>query len=680
MTRTILLTTAALALAAGPALAQDVPPPAAPAPTQDPAREGVLVFQPDCFAASQPNTALDMIGRLPGFSLNDGSGARGFEGAVGNVLVNGVRPASKSDTASNVLNRTPAAQVARIELIRGGAPGIDMQGYPVVANVILNTASTRQQVIQWDAALFDGADDTFGARYEYTAREGDRNWAVILADGLAIDDSTGPGRVVRTNAAGTVIRDEATETRFGGGATAGRLTYGGPLLGGRIEATSRVGVDDYRFSQTQSSATVLRETRNEDDGKNFELGLTYQRPLSEAWRMEARLIHESGEFEGNSISNTRIGDTANPEEVFAYDGSYGETILRGLVRNQRSETLTFETGAELAYNMRDVAQSYTVGADPIPLPSATVKVEEVRGQLFGQTTWRMRPTLSLEAGLRLENSTISQSGDADTEETFFFAKPRLQATWTPWEHNQFQFRIEREVSQLDFDDFSASADLDDDDVFAGNVNLAPEERWTFDASWERRFWSEGVLMVALRHDRIDNVIDVIPIGEDLSAIGNIGAGTQNQLEVELTVPTARIGVPGGRLKFDAEWTDTQVDDPTTGLSRRISDIRPFMGSVTFEQDLPSLNTVWGFEYLPAFEEPNYDPDFYSEVRLRNYVTGYVEWKPRPDLTLRAQATIWNDFQIDRIVYSDRETREIAFVEQRDIDPRFFAQFRIRKTL
>lgn len=67
----------------------------------------MLVFTPDFFAAQRPNTALDMVNRVPGFSVDDGTGARGFEGAVGNVLINNARPASKNDAGSSVLNRTP---------------------------------------------------------------------------------------------------------------------------------------------------------------------------------------------------------------------------------------------------------------------------------------------------------------------------------------------------------------------------------------------------------------------------------------------------------------------------------------------------------------------------------------------------------------------------------------------
>src|SRR5690606_25071899 len=105
MTKTLLLAATMLMTGAlAPALAQDA---AAPAQTDT----GALVFTPDFFADRRPNTALDMVNRVPGFSLNNGSERRGFEGAVGNVLIDGVRPASKNDTAGNALGRIPAEQV-----------------------------------------------------------------------------------------------------------------------------------------------------------------------------------------------------------------------------------------------------------------------------------------------------------------------------------------------------------------------------------------------------------------------------------------------------------------------------------------------------------------------------------------------------------------------------------------
>ena len=52
------------------------------------------------------------------------------------MLIDGERPPTRSDSLSSVVARIPAAQVLRIDIVRAGAGGIDMQGKTVVANVI----------------------------------------------------------------------------------------------------------------------------------------------------------------------------------------------------------------------------------------------------------------------------------------------------------------------------------------------------------------------------------------------------------------------------------------------------------------------------------------------------------------------------------------------------------------
>src|SRR6185312_15145757 len=101
----------------------------------------VLVYPANYFAAMELNTAHDMVTRLPGFVFIDtDTTKRGFASSAGNVLVNGIRPSSKTDILSAVLDRIARDRVDRIEVIRGGAPGIDMQGQTVVANVVLKKA------------------------------------------------------------------------------------------------------------------------------------------------------------------------------------------------------------------------------------------------------------------------------------------------------------------------------------------------------------------------------------------------------------------------------------------------------------------------------------------------------------------------------------------------------------
>src|SRR5690348_12275426 len=118
-----------------------------------------------------------MITRLPGFTFVDVGSARGFAGTAGNVVINGRRPTSKSDTLYSILNRVPAADVERIELIRGAAPGIDMHGQTVVANVVLKKEDSTEIVADIEDNIFiDDGHTVPQLSVQYTHHSGDSTY------------------------------------------------------------------------------------------------------------------------------------------------------------------------------------------------------------------------------------------------------------------------------------------------------------------------------------------------------------------------------------------------------------------------------------------------------------------------------------------------------------------------
>jgi hypothetical protein len=687
MTKTMLLASTGQALMiglllAGAAHAQQATPTPAPATEVAPAagQSGVLVFQPDFFAAQRPNTAMDMVNRVPGFVVNDGSGARGFEGAVGNILINGDRPASKNDTGSNVMGRTPANQVERIELIRGGAPGIDMQGYAVVVNVILKKGVSHQSILTFNPVFFDGGHDVYGGSYQFTATNGAKSWGLTLSDGTSTSDSNGVGRNVRHDGTGALIRDEAFANDGWGGGRSIRGNFSGPVAGGKLEATARYGVNDWHQWQELTSSSAFRRSAYDEESHSGEVGLTYTRPLAPRWFLETRAIHSFENFDNVSISDETLSSVKSAQQRFAADGDDSESIFRALVRHDYSKALTIEAGGEVAYNMLDTKQAYSVGGTSVALPSASVKVEELRGEAFTKATWRINPKLTLEGGLRVEKSTIKQSGDAQNEKSFFYAKPRFLATWTPWAGSQFRYRFERELGQLDFNDFAASSDLNDGTVYGGNVDLKPEQRWINEVSYERRFWGEGIVSIAYRHDEIIGVIDRLPLPGGLSATGNIGDATLDKLSVNIVIPTDKLGIKGGRFTFKNDWNETHVNDPTTGKDRPISGIRPTQANIGFQQDLVKYKTQWGVNWLPLLGQGTYDVDQTNVWRGAGYYEFFTEYKPTPTLAIRAQLNLWDDYTIRRTVFSNRATeRAVAYVEDRAINPRTFVSLRVRQT-
>ncbi len=218
----------ALALAA-PDVGQDAQAVSAGVPA---GAAGVISYPPAFFTASQPSTALDMVSRLPGFTVDTGDSVRGFEGAAGNVLIDGQRPTTKTDDLEEILRRIPAGQVVRIDLIRGGAPGIDMQGKSVLANVVKQQGGGFRGVVALsNSFIYDGRTMS-GVRLELSGDRAGRAWEASARYGTGVDDGAGEGRRVRSGPAGEPIIISDVDSEGDTRQTTLTGAYATPLLGG----------------------------------------------------------------------------------------------------------------------------------------------------------------------------------------------------------------------------------------------------------------------------------------------------------------------------------------------------------------------------------------------------------------------------------------------------------------
>ncbi len=680
-TRAVWLATTMIVAAPFAAVAQTGP--AARAPQVDSVQQGVLVFDPAFFADANPDTALDMIARLPGFGLDTGdSDTRGFAGAAGNVLIDGDRPSSKSDNLADILRRISASGVERIELIRGGAPGINMQGRSVVANVVLKRTVQIETVLELNTYAYP--DGYLGPLLEasWSRREGDNQLEASFSATTDRTDGTGDGYRRRYDAAGGLIQDADLELYDRFRNLSGTAAWQARVGGGKLRLNALAGW----FESLNTIDTRILSGAGGDEfvasdyaGSNAEIGANWSRPLGE--RTELELVGLQRYSADDSRSSSASGaDSA----VFGGEGASGETIARAVLRYRNSDRWAFETGGEGAYNFLDSQTTYAENGVAIPLPSASVKVEELRAEVFGQTTWRPDSQLTLEAALRVEVSEISQSGDSDLSQTFVYPKPRVQMTWTPRPDHQLRLRLEREVGQLDFGDFIASADVDLNQVEGGNPELEPAKSWVLEAVYERRFWGEGAVTLTLTHREWEDIIDVIPLSGGFEAVGNIGDGVSDVQQIALTLPMDRLGLPNARLQARATFAQSNVTDPLTGRERRFSNQLAFGCGIDFNQDLRGGRWSYGFEHGCNLDDTvQYRIREIRKVEQEPFVTLYGQWKPRQDLTIRVDLGNATDRENrrERLVYAGRRTSApLAFREERGtrMSPWLFVQ--VRKTL
>jgi len=640
---------------------------------------GILVYEVSFFADSRPNTAFDMIKRVPGFTFDAGATARGFAGTAGNVLIDGQRPTSKSDSLDNILIRIPAVDVERIELIRGGAPGIDMQGRTVIVNVVRKKEDSTRIVATGEGIFFPDGHIIPNASLEFTQHTGAKIYEASASLFGNYDDSVGHGRHDIFDAAGTLLQhDDASSHGMGiGGSIKAAATL--PLFGGEFKANGQVQDSPFNSRLTYYSPTNFENYVDKSDSQSAELGLHWKGPV--------------GGTEVELLGLQRLGrntfmdlDTVN-DAKFTSRNHTGETIVRGTARYLPVPSLTLEAGAEGAFNFLDGHTHFEIMGAPVILPSADARVEERRGEVFGQGTWKISDEWLLEAGARFEFSTISESGYTSLSRSFTYPKPRAVLTWSPSKNTQIRARYERIVGQLDFDNFIASSDLASSGVTSGNALIKPDQRTQYAVSFEQHFWEKGAIVVTLMHEQISDVVDLIPVeptpGVFFDAPGNIGDGTNNEIKLELTVPLDKLGISNGLIKSTSIWDISEVIDPVTGQKRVISGQRPQNIRVSFSQDLEQWNSTWGLFFYNGWDEMAFR---LAEVRHRQVVPPYVgvfwDYKPSPSWSIHVEADNLTRFIFDskRTLYAGRrDVNPVAAIEDLNFHSQPTLDIQIRKT-
>ena len=657
-------------------------PSAAPAPAQ-----GVTSYPAGSFADARPNTAMDMIDRLPGFAFSSGAQVRGYAGAAGNVIIDGERPATKQDDLEVVLRRIPAAQVERIDVIRGGAPGIDMQGQTVLANVVLKKNSgvtiVTTSVLDY---LPESGRELPSTRLELSRRNDGHVLEASLSAFNFWDDSVGPGPhsqwdnpAVPGSGVCTPLCTAHLGAKAGGKDYILTGAYETPLDGGKLRVNGLLegqnGLD--RESDTGTPAAFDDVTRLTQDTYKGEFGAHYVKDLSQSLNMELVALEQAQRL--LVVSDYAQGDFAHYRE----GDTLGESILRGVLHWRAAKTLTIDGSIEGAYNIQTTQTNYDVDNVPQALVAADVRVIERRTEAAVTATWTPDPRHTLEVGMKVEASNLTSSGDTVLDKTLVYPKPRIVFTWSPDPNDQVRLRAEREVGQLDFSAFIATAALNTtQNVHAGNPNLLPQDAWVSEIALERKFWKSGDLTATFRHSDINDAVDrVLDPSGLFDEPGNIGHATENDVLLDFTAPLDKLLLKNGLLKANATWRDTRATDPTTRAERPLSQIHPLDWRLEFTQDVPKLRSTWGVVIMGGFTQAFYRYDEIDQYKLGDTLQLNYEYKPTAKLAIRLELNNLTSRPYEQLynVYAATRPAALEYVDWRSERSGPEIHLRARKT-
>lgn len=665
--KALIVTLAVLAL---PAFGQTTP---APTPA---AADGARTYVPADFAQFAPKTALDMLNRVPGFSVKQEGNERGLGEASGNVLINGQRISGKSNDVVTELSRIPAQNVERIDIVDAATldvPGLSGQ----VANVIVKSTGIRGQWAYRPEFRAYFADPLF-TRFEVSVSgmKGPVEYTIGVDNRGSRSGAGGPTWIYAPDGSLTEERDEQWRGNAEQPRISGRFVYDGPgsakgnlnLLYGRLYY-------DYLETGTRTFVNDVDRDRKvtvDEQGHNYELGGDYEFPLG-IGRLKLIGVSRGSRYPNETDVITDFADgSPTVHDRFTQVGDEGELIGRTEYRWNRGKS-EWQVSAEGAYNTLDnTSRLFERGAngtfEEVPLSGGTASVEENRYEVMGSYGRPVASNVTMKLSAGGEYSQLAQVGGGGTTRTFYRPKGELSTAWKVSPRTDVNFKLARRVGQLNFFDFLASVNIRDDVETAANPNLVPQQSWDADLETVRNLGTLGSTTLRLYGRLIDDIIDYIPIGANGQAPGNLESATVYGFESRSTFNLDRFRFRGARLDTTIQLQRSEVEDPLTGEERPISNSLQELASLALRHDIPNSDWAWGTGYSYQLYAKNYR---LTEVgRLwEGPVWGdiYLEHKNLYGLTVRGGVynLIAADSMWDRTVYDGRRTGSVAFIEERD---------------
>ncbi|KZY21874.1 hypothetical protein A3726_29520, partial [Erythrobacter sp. HI0037] len=581
-----------------PAYAQDDQQPAPAAANGD-----AQVFEPTYFAQFAPRNALDMVDRIPGFSISGGNdqGQRGLGQATQNVIVNGERLSSKSESVRDQLRRIPATDVVRIEILDGNAtsiPGLTGQ----VANVVYASNGASGQ-FEWTTGFrpHNTEAQLFGGEISVIGSSGALDYTVSLSNENNRFGADGPVSI--TDRDGALIESQYSKLsgKFDNPKISTAFSYD---FGGDVTANLNLSYGSDFFSRKEpetaidsAGVTRTREALVEEDGPEYELGGDIQFPFGPG-SLKLILLER---FERDNYSSTvidRLSDDSPPRGFrFEQTNGAGERIGR-LEYDWKLWGADWQLSGEAAFNRLDRRSrlfELAPGGEFVQLafPQGNGGVTEDRYDASLSISRSLSSTLSVQVIGAMEFSTIEQTGFAANSRSFKRPKGSFAATWKPRDDFDISITLAKRVSQLSFGDFLASVSLNNDNQNGGNNELVPYQSYNVEIEANKTFGAWGSLKLEARKAWFEDFIDWFPLPGGGEARGNIGDADRLHLQANATINLDPLGFRGARVDLEVVKRDMNVIDPFTGLTRPFSYDQEGSFEIDFRHDVPGTDWAWG---------------------------------------------------------------------------------------
>ena len=607
--------------------------------------DSTVTYQSEFFDQFNPITANDMLARIPGLTIGgggdfDGSVGRGL-GTRGNILINGQRIAGKGNSASDQLDRLTAAEVERIEIIRNTASELNVRGASEVINIVTielpSRSSTQVRLIQ---RLSHDYTHELGGNLGWSAQYGDLKALFNIEHRPNYVNRN--DREVRESPSGDVlgtlfeedIRDQDEQN------LSASLNYG--IGQHRMQLNAQLGTSDYpRFVSREFEdfvddiavlSTQKEQLRNNED--SWELGGDYEYSFLRGSRLAFLFVanEETRDFVRERFIAEPISEPLTKNLFIDSQSERSELILQTNYNFTVNKDHALRIGFERAVTQLDSALfiANRLGTGPVsdqfgglplnqPASNTGTLIKEERYEGFIFHNWTINSKSALESSAVFEDSEISQTGIVNKARDFKFWRPTFDYRYNFADNFRFRGTITRNVSQLSFSAFAATANEDDRDIdgFAGNPELEPETSWQYEAELEYRLPNDGgVISSSIFYTDIDNKIGRIDATTDpnrpQSAAGNVGPAKEYGWRTRASFRLNQFNLPNAIVSLRFNVFDSEILNPFINQNIRTDD----RGGANFEfqHDITTLNLSYGIDYNYPIWGGFHDVDIITRTR------------------------------------------------------------------
>ena len=673
----------------------------------------ITVYDSEYFKPYNPVSAEDMLKRIPGteglmqnFGFNQDEERRGLRSNTDQVLINGKRLTGKQVSSSSFLTNLPAKSVKRIELITGNVRELDTDVGSRVINVVLNDEAgggsgvLEAGILAWHngqkrpmtnlsysgdlrGVSFSGSFmmrpwvspvdivDIFVSPQGRTLsreEEGQRQKQMQFVGRGSLSYETARGNVSINGLMDYLPINQQYRTGLFSNSTNGFLTSGNFLdnLDGKDTKWEVSGDISYNFTKSAKLTTLFVYSNLISDRENTNYSISSDQNDSESLFLSLDGLNQLG------------GDNREKNET--------EKIIRTTFDFRFSKKHELEFGVEGAVNTlnKEIQFFNLISGEQIDIPiiNSDQKIIEDRVEVFSTYSWKPFNSIEIETGVAAEFSWLDQVGsDVSSSRTLNFVKPSINFFYNLNNGSQIYFSSIRDVGQLNFNDFIATVNREDNEILAGNPELVPEKSWDFELGGEYRFpRGAGVFSGNVFYRFVNDVEDLIPLGLDDSQPGNLGSGRDYGFKLETSIRFGRFTPVDAVLSGSSLVRKSSVNDPFTGLKRRFGNQPEYEFKLEGRHDIKSIGLLYGFDitkYGPKIES---DYNEFDDKPTTANVRLYMEKKIIEGLILRvfwANATEQKSYRKRTIFNPSQFSGNISQEQFRKFKRQYIYGFRFR---